>query len=120
MGRIDFRRLDHFAFLCFSIVSELFVLSKCDHVLVLDVFLNKFLDKDCISPNALYLFCAINEQPFAVFYVIFELSYVDSAIRIDLLGVLVAGAIVEMAYDLGPIEQGIATIPSQRRILEFP
>ena len=58
-------------------------------------------------------------QPFTIFYVIFELSYVDSTIRIDLFGVLVANTIVEMSYDLGPIEQGIAAIPSQRRILEF-
>ena len=82
--------------------------------------LDKFVDEHGIFPHALDALTLINEDALAILDIVLELSYVDAAIRVDLLRMSIADSIVEMANHFCPICQRVAPIACHLRVAKLP
>ena len=108
------------AVLPFNFASKLGVVSHRDVVYISHVFLDHFLHQFRIIPDASYL-CTVDhdEDAFAIFDVVLELTYVDPSISVFFLGMFVNNAIFKDPSNFCSIGQFIAPISSHIWIFEL-
>eukprot|EP00354_Favella_ehrenbergii_P012574 CAMPEP_0170457802 /NCGR_PEP_ID=MMETSP0123-20130129/4965_1 /TAXON_ID=182087 /ORGANISM="Favella ehrenbergii, Strain Fehren 1" /LENGTH=198 /DNA_ID=CAMNT_0010721701 /DNA_START=487 /DNA_END=1083 /DNA_ORIENTATION=+ len=77
------------------------------------------MDEHSVLPHSLDLAVSIDEQALAIFDIILELADVDLAIRINLLRMPVARAVLEVPNDFRAVRERVTTVASQLRVAKL-